>query len=78
MKSGYDIYGSGMIFDNSHEYCEVWRREDGFNGFWVFPDWGPYPWDGKTYTGQRKEMCAHPDMPGPLYLGSQFKATAPL
>lgn len=49
---GYDVYGTGKVFHNGHEDWSVFRRDDvygGFEGFGVEPDFGPWPWDGKSW-----------------------------
>ena len=80
MDNGYNVYGTGKVFHNGHEDWDVWKRDDGFNGFGIKPDHGPWPWDGKHYAwwdeNYRKPM-PHPDMPQELQK-SPYQGFGPL
>ena len=76
---GYDVYGTGKIFHNGQEDWNVWKRDGGFG---VRPDFGPFPWNGRTEreggVPRWSDMTAHPSMPEPLRSAVRWRSFGPL
>lgn len=60
---GYATLGTGKVFHNGQDEATLLSEP-----FGVFPDFGPFPWDGVKFSksGSRKGV-GHPSMPHPMH-----------